>query len=119
MRKIIEIDPEKCEGCGTCITQCSKGAIKIIDGKATLVDSIICDAGGSCALKCPMYAISITETEATDFDSNVAANEILRKMLADTPPAFPPSVFSGMGMYCPCDKNRGVKKNYRIVDDKI
>ncbi len=112
VRKIITIDREKCEGCGTCILECSKGAIKMIDGKATLVDSIICDAGGSCAAKCPMYAISFIETETTDFDSNAATNEILRKMLAGTPPAFPPSVFSGMNEICPCMKRGSLEKSY-------
>ncbi len=102
LRKIITIDQEKCEGCGTCVTQCSKGAIKLIDGKARLYDSRICDAGGGCIPTCPMYAISIIEEDVSDFENDKASNEILRKMLAGTPPAFPPSVFSGMGRYCPC-----------------
>ncbi len=34
-RKIIEIDPERCDGCGLCVPSCAEGAIQIIDGKAT------------------------------------------------------------------------------------
>ena len=34
MRKIIEIDEEKCTGCGNCVLACAEGAIQIIDGKA-------------------------------------------------------------------------------------
>ena len=33
-RKIIEIDQEKCTGCGKCIPNCPEGALQIIDGKA-------------------------------------------------------------------------------------
>ena len=33
-RKIIEIDEERCDGCGLCIIGCAEGALKIVDGKA-------------------------------------------------------------------------------------
>ena len=29
MRKIIEIDEEKCDGCGNCVPACAEGAIQI------------------------------------------------------------------------------------------
>jgi len=37
MRKIIEIDEEKCTGCGNCVLACAEGAIQIIDGKAKVI----------------------------------------------------------------------------------
>ena len=40
LRNILEIDEEKCNGCGLCVTACAEGAIKIIDGKARLVSEI-------------------------------------------------------------------------------
>ena len=33
-RKIIEIDEERCDGCGKCILSCAEGALAIVDGKA-------------------------------------------------------------------------------------
>ena len=32
-RNIVEIDEEKCNGCGECIPNCVEGALKIIKGK--------------------------------------------------------------------------------------
>ncbi|MCM8767480.1 MAG: 4Fe-4S binding protein, partial [Candidatus Omnitrophica bacterium] len=39
-RKIIEIDEEKCNGCGNCIPNCPEGALQIIDGKARLISDL-------------------------------------------------------------------------------
>ncbi len=39
-RQIIEIDEEKCDGCGLCIPECPEGAIQIIDGKARMISDL-------------------------------------------------------------------------------
>ena len=36
-RKIIKIDDELCDGCGTCVPSCAEGAIELVDGKARVV----------------------------------------------------------------------------------
>jgi len=33
LKKYVKINHEKCNGCGKCITPCSKGGIKIENGK--------------------------------------------------------------------------------------
>ncbi|MEG1604175.1 MAG: 4Fe-4S binding protein, partial [Cloacibacillus sp.] len=43
MRKIIQIDDEKCDGCGVCANACHERAIEIVDGKARLVKESYCD----------------------------------------------------------------------------
>ena len=44
IRKIIQIDEEKCNGCGACANACHEGAIQMIDGKARLIrDDIVTD----------------------------------------------------------------------------
>ena len=48
IRRIIEIDKEKCNGCGACANACHEGAISMIDGKAVLTRDDYCDAFEDC-----------------------------------------------------------------------
>lgn len=50
IRRIIEIDEERCTGCGLCAKACHEGAIAMVNGKATLAVSI--SATGS-VIACP------------------------------------------------------------------
>ena len=67
-RKIIQIDQEKCDGCGQCVASCAEGAIQIINGKARLVSEKYCDGLGACLGECPSDALRVIEREAEDFD---------------------------------------------------
>jgi Pyruvate/2-oxoacid:ferredoxin oxidoreductase delta subunit len=79
IRKIIEIDESKCNGCGLCVPNCAEGAIQIIDGKAKLVKDSYCDGLGACLGHCPQDALKIIEREADDFNEEEAM-EFARKM---------------------------------------
>lgn len=62
-RKIIQIDKNKCVGCGLCAGTCQQSAIQIINGKATLMHENYCDGLGRCLAKCPVDAISFSDRD--------------------------------------------------------
>jgi len=68
IRKIINIDQEKCNGCGLCVSACHEGAIGMVDGKAALLRDDYCDGLGDCLPVCPTGAISFEEREALEYN---------------------------------------------------
>ncbi len=81
-RRIIEIDEEKCSGCGACANACHEGAIAMIDGRARLVRDDYCDGLGDCLPSCPAGAISFVEREAAPYDRAAAEANIAAKRAA-------------------------------------
>ena len=76
VRRIMEIDQEKCNGCGACAAACHEGAIGMINGKAALLRDDYCDGLGDCLPTCPTGAISFVEREAAAYDeAAVLANK--------------------------------------------
>lgn len=67
LRRIIQIDQEKCNGCGLCAAACHEGAIGMRDGKAVLLREDSCDGLGDCLPACPMDAIRFEEREAAPY----------------------------------------------------
>jgi ferredoxin len=84
VRKIVEIDEERCDGCGLCVLSCAEGAIQIIDGKARLVSESYCDGLGACLGECPQGALHIIERESEEFDPE-AVEHYLKEMEKQKP----------------------------------
>jgi Pyruvate/2-oxoacid:ferredoxin oxidoreductase delta subunit len=88
-RKIVQIDEEKCDGCGQCVPSCAEGAIQIVNGKARLVSEKFCDGLGACLGECPNDALRVIEREAEDFDEQ-AVEEYINSMSPAKSPELQP-----------------------------
>ncbi|HDI59119.1 MAG TPA: 4Fe-4S ferredoxin [Desulfobacteraceae bacterium] len=100
-RKIIEIDEEKCDGCGLCVPACAEGSLQVVDGKARVISETLCDGLGACLGECPQGALRIVERVAEEFDE-----EAVEKHLAATGPTLsaPSSCPSaGIRLFAPAD----------------
>jgi Pyruvate/2-oxoacid:ferredoxin oxidoreductase delta subunit len=107
-RQIIKIDEEKCTGCGLCVPNCREEAIKIIDGKARLVNDVFCDGLGACLGECPEGALSMEEREADPYDEKTVLENISRAKQSATPHGL--GVISQSSAGCPGSAHMTLKR---------
>lgn len=84
-RRIIQIDEEKCNGCGACANACHEGAISMVNGKAHLMRDDYCDGLGDCLPTCPTGAIRFVVREAAAYDEDAVQQNMRRKQMQSNP----------------------------------
>lgn len=55
----LELDQEKCTGCGMCAIVCPHGVFEMKDGRAHITERDRCMECSACALNCPFEAITV------------------------------------------------------------
>ena len=57
----IEVDIDKCTGCGTCVDVCPVGVFELENEKSAAVNVEECLVCKVCEAECPENAIAVTE----------------------------------------------------------
>lgn len=83
IRRVIQIEEDKCNGCGACAKACHEGAIGMVNGKAKLMRDDYCDGLGDCLPACPMDAIHFIEREAEAYDETAVLKNKEEKAKAE------------------------------------
>lgn len=56
----LKLNPDKCVGCGMCVTVCPHGVFELSGGKAKIADLDSCMECGACLKNCAFGAITVS-----------------------------------------------------------
>jgi NAD-dependent dihydropyrimidine dehydrogenase PreA subunit len=55
----LDLDPERCTGCGMCLIVCPHGVLRMDKGRATIGNRDACMECGACSRNCASEALSV------------------------------------------------------------
>ena len=55
----LQLDAEKCVGCGRCVEVCPRGVLAMRERKALIVERDLCIECGACAKNCEFGALAV------------------------------------------------------------
>ena len=55
----LDLDAEKCIGCGFCLVVCPQRVLAMTDGRVGIIDRDACMECGACAVNCPVEAVTV------------------------------------------------------------
>lgn len=85
IRRVIEIDQEKCNGCALCVDACHEGAIVMNeDNKAIVAREDYCDGLGDCLPVCPTGAITFVTKETQAYDEEAVKVHLAERAKAQS-----------------------------------
>ena len=58
---LVQVDRDKCEGCGECVEACPSSVLEMVDGKAQVGNIEDCLGCESCVSVCPSGAVTVQE----------------------------------------------------------
>lgn len=114
IRRIIEINEDKCNGCGACASACHEGAIGMVNGKARLLRDDYCDGLGDCLPTCPTGAITFVEREAAAYNED-AVKAAQQKKAGNLPCGCPGTNSRQIHR----EKTATAHTNHNIVDSQL
>jgi len=76
----LQLNADKCVGCGMCLNVCPHGVFKLVESKARIADIDSCMECGACAKNCAFSAISVKPGVG-------CAAAIMKGLLTDSKPS--------------------------------
>ncbi len=75
--QVVEIDEERCSGCGLCLGQCPYGALELNSRGIAEVNEILCEGCGTCVSGCPSNSLSLKN------QTDEQVNEVIKAYVGD------------------------------------